>query len=46
VAPAQEPEPAPAAATHAHPRPEMGSPLYWIAFAAVLVMAVMGYVTH
>ena len=46
VAPATKPAPAPVPEAHAATRPEMGSPLYWIAFSALMVLVVVGYATR
>ena len=46
VAPAAKPTPAPAPAVHAEPAPDLGHPIYWIAFAALMVLTVLGYVNR
>jgi carbon monoxide dehydrogenase subunit G len=46
VTPVPGTAPAPAAAHAPHPPRDMGSPLYWIAFAALMILAVLGYVNR
>jgi len=45
-APQTTPAQAPTAVTHAAPRPDLGHPIYWIAFAALMVLTVLGYVNR